>query len=158
MASASYDVTVRVWDLAAADPNASPRLLKGHKGPVFQVAFAPDGKRLASASSDGTVRVWDLAAADRNASPRVLRGHTSQVRHVAFAPDGRSLASAHSDGAVRVWAVELEELIKQAERKAERNLTWEEWQEFFPGEPYRRTFPELPDGDGVVKAHPPSSP
>ena len=32
--------------------------LTGHTGPVFGVAFSPDGHRLASGSADTTVRLW----------------------------------------------------------------------------------------------------
>ena len=52
LASASDDGMVRLWDLTAPDPAASPRVLK-HDGPVSHVAFAPDGKALASASGTG---------------------------------------------------------------------------------------------------------
>ncbi len=78
--------------------------LTGHTGPVYSVAFAPDGHTLASASSDQTVRLWDLT--DRaHPSPLgpPLTGHAGEVDSVAFAPDGHTLASAGTDGSVRLW-------------------------------------------------------
>jgi hypothetical protein len=36
--------------------------------------------------------------------------------------------------------------LDQARRPAGRNLSKEEWEQYFPGEPYRKTFPKLPPG------------
>ena len=144
LASASQDSTVRLWDLTAADPNAAVRTLSGHQNTVTHVAFAPDGKTLASALTDMTVRLWDLTAGDPNAAVRTLTGHQSTVTHVAFAPDGKTLASASEDHTVRLWTVDLDELLKRAQPHAYRNLTREEWEQFFPGERYTPTFPDRP--------------
>jgi hypothetical protein len=75
-------------------------VLRGHAGTINDVAFSPDGTRLASGSCDWSVRVWDA----RNAEELLhLRGHAGKVNAVAFSPDGARLASASDDKTVRVW-------------------------------------------------------
>ncbi len=97
IASASFDGTVRIWDVASGK---TIHTLEGHGRRVESVAFSPDGKRIASAGADQTVKVWDT---DSGKVALTLEGHTDEVTSVAFSPDGRSLASASRDRTVKVW-------------------------------------------------------
>jgi WD40 repeat protein len=55
--SASYEPTLKVWDLETV---RELRTLKGHSFYVFGVAVSPDGQRAVSASDDKTLKVWEL--------------------------------------------------------------------------------------------------
>jgi WD40 repeat protein len=77
LATASWDKTARVWDLASGQCTAT---LEGHSSYVTSVAFSPDGRLLATASHDETARVWDLASGKCTAT---LEGHSSYVRSLA---------------------------------------------------------------------------
>jgi Tol biopolymer transport system component len=76
--------------------------LVNHTGPVWTVAFSPDGERIVSASVDNKVMVLD---AIKGAETLSLAGHTQLVRSASFSPDGKRIVSA-GDNIVRVWDVD----------------------------------------------------
>ena len=73
---------------------------RGHTNWVYDVAWSPDGTRLASCSKDTTVQIWDAAAGNRIFT---YRGHTSDVFTAAWSPDGRRIASCSQDTTAQVW-------------------------------------------------------
>jgi len=76
-------------------------------GPIYSIAWSPDGKKLVS-SGYKQLRIWD---AQTHTELATLEGHRSFVWGVAWSPDGKTLASASRDGTVRIWdAVSYQEL------------------------------------------------
>jgi WD40 repeat protein len=111
--------------------------LRGHSGAVYDVAYSPDGKRLATASSDHTAKVWD---AESGKALLTLRGHSGYVWGVAYSPDGKRLATASEDGTVQVYAIDIQLLLKLARSRVTRTFTSEECKRYFQSE----TCPALP--------------
>lgn len=74
-----------------------PVLLSGHSDSVYDVAWAPDGNRLASASKDGMLRIWGTEGS-RDAE----FDFGEPVRAVSFSHDGQLLAVGTYAGVVQV--------------------------------------------------------
>lgn len=87
--------------------------------------------------------IWGAATGDEVACWE----HGDMVLAVAFSPDGEWVVSSSFDGAVVVWLWRSEDLIAAACARLTRNLTLEEWGQYFGDEPYRKTCPNLPEPD-----------
>jgi WD40 repeat protein len=76
--------------------------LQGHTGPVWALAYSPDGRLLASGGADRTLRLWDM---QERRELVALNGHQNMVVGLAFAPNGETLASVARDKHIRLWDV-----------------------------------------------------
>nr|KAF6354610.1 coronin 7 [Myotis myotis] len=56
LASSSYDLTIRIWDLQAGVERLK---LQGHRDQIFGLAWSPNGQQLASVCKDGCLRVYE---------------------------------------------------------------------------------------------------
>ncbi len=91
------DPLVKVWDAATGHEVFSCRYTDGQV--VWNVAFSPDGKRLAACGNKG-IRIWGVANREAQATG------PSQSRFIdclAFSPDGKLLATGGAEGIVELW-------------------------------------------------------
>ncbi len=79
------------------------------KGAIREIAYSPDGTRLAVASAIG---IW-IYDAQTGEELNLFTGHTEGgVVSVSFSPDGEMLASGSFDQTVRLWDVKTGETIR----------------------------------------------
>jgi eukaryotic-like serine/threonine-protein kinase len=91
------DGVVRLYDVASGE---LLHALEGHVFRAINVAFSPDGRRLATTGQDKTVKLWDV---ETGREVLTLRDHADITSRVLFSPDGRRLASVSVEGTLRVW-------------------------------------------------------
>ncbi|MGB3715042.1 MAG: protein kinase [Candidatus Promineifilaceae bacterium] len=82
--------------------------LSGHEDMVNDLAFSPDGTRLATVSSNATAKIWDTETGQELLS---LEGHEEWIGQVAYSPDGTFVATASDDSTARIWDAATGEVL-----------------------------------------------
>lgn len=95
LASASYDATVKLWDVIAG---TCVHTLRKHTDPVYSVAFSPDGQYLASGSFDKRLHVWRVKDGKR------VKTHKGEggIFEVCWNASGDKIAACYSNNTVNV--------------------------------------------------------
>ena len=106
-ASASWDHTARIWDLAKRE--AGP-VLEGHTGPVNAVAFSADGARIYTASADGSIGLWSR---QEGAFQRPLHRHGWGINVLARMPGGEHLVFGALNGSVAIVDGDKGDVVKE---------------------------------------------
>ena len=92
----------RLWD---AQTGRELFTLAGHSGWVIDLAFSPDGKRMATTSFDQTVKVWSIAPGEELIT---LAGKGDSV---VYSQDGSLMATDGADGSASIWDAFSGELL-----------------------------------------------
>ncbi len=109
LASAGRD-SPNLWDVGTG----RLLLMLGNRDQATDLAFSPDGRRLAVSSDHGVpgrsdvVVVYEL---DFGRGMQSLRGLVGQIAHVRFSPDGRWLAALSQNWQVAVWDLKENHLL-----------------------------------------------
>ncbi|MCI0457943.1 MAG: sigma-70 family RNA polymerase sigma factor [Gemmataceae bacterium] len=89
---------VRLWDPTTGKVL---RVLKGHQGGVWCLAYSTEGKTLVTGSPDGTLRLWDTATGRERLCIPTRQGVPSAL---ALSPDGKTVASAAHNKTLCLWS------------------------------------------------------
>lgn len=156
LATGGQDKTIRLWDLGTGEAAGLP--LNRHLDSVTSLAFSPDGALLASGSLDNTLILWDTATNQPVGDP--LLGSPGSALALAFNPQSRFIYAGYPDGSVLSWDIDFEAWAQRACGLAGRNLTSQEWGQFFHTQDlsYRPTCEQYPGGEAAGAVTPTPTP
>ncbi|KAF7723378.1 cross-pathway control WD-repeat protein cpc2 [Apophysomyces ossiformis] len=98
--SASWDKTLRLWDL---NTGVTTRRFVGHEKDVLSVSFSADNRQIVSGSRDKSIKLWNtLGECKYNITED---GHSEWVSCVRFSPNPANpvIVSGGWDKIVKVW-------------------------------------------------------
>ncbi|KAB5539268.1 WD40-repeat-containing domain protein [Coniochaeta sp. 2T2.1] len=98
--SASWDKTLRLWELATG---TTTRRFVGHTNDVLSVSFSADNRQIVSGSRDRTIKLWNTLGDCKYTITD--KGHTEWVSCVRFSPNPQNpvIVSSGWDKLVKVW-------------------------------------------------------
>ena len=150
LVTVSQDNVIRFWDDTTGD--LIDRFFVDSQ--IRAIEISSDGSKLAVTGDDNIARVWDIVSDGTGVSlqevSRVV--HLGIINDVVFAAEGNRIATASNDRTVLISLLIPEELIEKACARLARNFSQLEWTQFFEGDVYQLTCPELPPHQMAISA------
>lgn len=142
--STGDDMTARLWDLSAVDPEIRATMM-GHDHVIECCALAPPTSYryivpfagmtkppppgntaafMATGSRDKTIKLWSW----QGTCLRTLSGHDNWVRALAFHPGGKYLLSVSDDKTIRCWDLSQDgKCVRVIQDSHDRFITCLKW-------------------------------
>ena len=108
LASASYDKTIKLFEVTNNNDFNLIHTLTGHKKGVTDISFSPYAKILASCGTDKVIKMWNLVD---YTCLNTYEGHLSSVLKIDWIYRGTHLISSGGDGLIKLWNVKTSENI-----------------------------------------------
>ncbi|EED95425.1 WD40-repeat protein [Thalassiosira pseudonana CCMP1335] len=138
LASASWDGTVKVWDLYKSDGGSAPETLE-NGADVVCLAYRPDGGQICSGSIRGMLRFWNVEDGSlvceidgqkdikggRKINDRMTSDNNSSSRYftsIAYSADGTCLLAGGNSKYVCIYEVSQQILLKKFQVSFNRSL------------------------------------
>ena len=106
--TASFDYSALIWDFEEQKKIA---VLEGHKGPVINAHFLPDG-RIFTTGDDMLGLVWELNGSDATID-YFLRAHSHKIMAATVFDNGRQLVTGSWDKTVRIWSASSGKMLRK---------------------------------------------
>ncbi|KAG2140532.1 uncharacterized protein EDB93DRAFT_1297267 [Suillus bovinus] len=97
MVTASWDKTLRLWDLRNG---VVLKIMEGHRNAVHRVAVSRDGQFMASGDVRGELIAWNR---NGESLTEPIQIHSREVYSLDFSPDSTLLASGSWDTTAKLW-------------------------------------------------------
>lgn len=99
--SASWDKTLRLWDLEKGETTT---IFNGHEDDVLSVAFSADNRQIISSSRDKSIKLWNTLGEEKW-TQKDKDCHDSWISTVRFSPTAQNpvIVSGGWDNVIKVW-------------------------------------------------------
>jgi WD40 repeat protein len=126
---------LQAWDL----PSGKRRFSLTASGDIDQIVPDPSAGSFATITH-GQLTVWDTVTGARLAQ----LPDAGYLRAAAFSPDGRYVLAGYDERSAALWLWRSGDLRDQACARISHNLSHDEWERWFPKQPYRKICTNLP--------------